>query len=106
MISCTLCNKEASFCLESMIEHYGWRIIDGSAVCNECSKVLEGTPDNYYVLPNGIEAKDVSGHFMAHVGIAMNYLIRAGEKAGCSYESDLKKAIDHLKFELERINNE
>jgi hypothetical protein len=88
-----------------MISQYGWQVIDGSIVCDECSKELSDSPDNYYVLPNGIEAKDVSGHFMSNVGIAMNYLIRAGKKAGCSYESDLEKAINHLQFELERIRN-
>lgn len=61
---------------------------------------------HYYVLPNGIQAKDVSGHFMGNVCIALNYLMRAGKKPGASYQDDIQKAIDHLNFELERIKDE
>lgn len=58
---------------------------------------------NYYILPNGIEAKDVSGWFPANLGIAINYIWRAGKKQGNSIESDLEKAIAHLQFEIDRI---
>jgi hypothetical protein len=60
--------------------------------------------NSYYKLPNGIEAKDVSGWFTANLGIAINYIWRAGKKPGNSYESDIRKAIAHLQFEIDRIN--
>jgi hypothetical protein len=57
----------------------------------------------YYRLPNGIEAKDVSGWFPANLGIAINYIWRAGKKTGNTAESDIEKAIAHLQFEIDRL---
>jgi len=132
MISCESCGKQACGSVETMIEHYGWRNIDGDAVCNECSKALaeetarlalnpptdfymnrkcrwskkeQTDPASYYTL-NGIECKDIIGGLPAFVAFAMKYLFRAGKKAGSSYESDIQKAINYLNFELERIKKQ
>ncbi len=78
----------------------GWRYIQGKYICLECDKKERMT--NYYKLPNGIEAKDVTGFFPGNLAIAINYVWRAGKKPGNSYQDDIQKAIDHLNFELER----
>ena len=70
------------------------------------NEVIMSETQNYYILPNGIEAKDVSGWFPANLGIAINYIWRAGKKPGNTIESDLRKAIAHLQFEIDRINSE
>ena len=59
---------------------------------------------NYYVLPNGIECKDVEGEFPTNKGKAIGYIWRSGKKPGVDEISDLKKAIDHLTFEIERLS--
>jgi len=102
MISCTLCNRQAVGCFETMISQYGWQVIDGTPVCSECIKELAGATADYYTL-NGIECKDVIGGLPAFTAFAMKYLFRAGKKAGNSYEADIQKAINYLNFELERI---
>lgn len=65
----------------------------------------------YYKLPNGIECKQVVGEFPYNIGTAIAYLWRAGKKQpenpGQSMDEktieDLNKAIDHIRFEIERI---
>lgn len=67
----------------------------------------EPTPDNYYVLSNGIEAKDVAAELSYNVGTAFTYMFRSSRVDGVikgDPESDLNKAIDHLLFELDRRN--
>ena len=68
--------------------------------------------DNYYLLPNGIECKDVVGEFPYNIGTAMAYLWRAGKKPADKGQTqkektleDLNKAIDHIRFEIERIES-
>jgi hypothetical protein len=62
-------------------------------------------PDRpYYVLPTGVQVKDVVAHLDYNVGVAAAYLFRAGRKPGNAKADDIRKAIDHLNFELERIN--
>lgn len=56
---------------------------------------------SYYMLPNGIECKDVSGHFMGNVAQAIQYLWRAGKK-GDKIE-DLEKAKKFIEFEIKRL---
>ena len=38
-----------------------------------------------------------------NVGTAVTYLLRAGKKPSNPATQDIRKAIDHLQFELERI---
>lgn len=61
-------------------------------------------PDRkYYSLPNGMQVKDVVAHLSYNIGVAAAYLFRAGRKPGNELKDDLRKAIDHLNFELERL---
>jgi hypothetical protein len=57
----------------------------------------------YYILPNGIECKDVEGWFPTAKGKAISYIWRSGKKPGADEVEDLRKAIDHINFEIERI---
>lgn len=56
---------------------------------------------------NGIEPIDYinSHNFNFNLGNAIKYISRCGKKEGESTEKDLKKAIDYLNFEIERVNN-
>jgi|TARA_R100000482_G_scaffold83600_1_gene33222 hypothetical protein len=38
-----------------------------------------------------------------NTGTAVSYLLRAGKKEGNPAQQDIQKAINHLKFELERL---
>ena len=69
---------------------------------------------SYYIGNNGYEARKVIAGFdlSYNVGTATTYLLRCGKKKeqGMSdkdkHIDDINKAINHLKFELERLNNE
>lgn len=65
---------------------------------------------NYYLLPNGIECKDVVGEFPYNIGTAIAYLWRAGKKPAEGTQTqhqkhleDLHKAMDHISFEIARL---
>jgi|TARA_R110002049_G_scaffold66869_1_gene174226 hypothetical protein len=62
----------------------------------------ETTPE-YYKGKNGYMAKDVAANFdlTYNLGSAMKYIIRAGKKEGNPPEQDIRKAINHLHFELD-----
>ena len=67
------------------------------------------TNDNiphYYKGNNGYMAKDVVGNFGLTYNIvtATTYLLRAGKKEGNPAEQDIRKAINHLHFELDRLH--
>lgn len=71
---------------------------------------MEKPGHNYYMLENGIEYKDVAGEFSYNIGTAMAYLWRAGKKPADQGQTqsekhieDLQKAIDHIRYEIERI---
>ena len=66
-----------------------------------------------YYLSNGIEASKVVAAFQGdnyNIGTALTYLMRAGKKVYVnksprdSKVADIKKAINHLNFELDRLN--
>ena len=61
----------------------------------------------YYIGKNyKIEARKVIEDFQAdsyNIGTAITYLLRAGKKEGNPAEQDIRKAINHLHFELDRI---
>ena len=62
---------------------------------------------HYYIGKNyKIEARKVIEDFQAdsyNLGTAITYLLRAGKKEGNPTEQDIRKAINHLHFELDRI---
>jgi hypothetical protein len=61
-------------------------------------------PDRpYYVLKGGIQVKDIVGDLPYNMGVAAAYILRAGKKPGNPAVDDIQKAIDHLRFELERL---
>ena len=64
---------------------------------------------NYYIGKKyKIEARKVIEDFQAdnyNLGTAITYLLRAGKKEGNPIEQDIKKAIDHLNFELDRVKS-
>jgi hypothetical protein len=62
---------------------------------------------HYYIGKNyKIEARKVIEDFQAdsyNLGTAITYLLRAGKKEGNPTEQDIRKAINHLHFELDRL---
>ena len=69
---------------------------------------MENNLPKYYKGKNGYMAKDVAANFdlSYNLGSAMKYILRAGKKENNPAEKDIKKAINHLYFELERIEND
>ena len=70
---------------------------------------------SYYIGSNGYESRKVVEGFQPenyNIGTALTYLMRAGSKLYINNDSklsmieDINKAINHLTFELERLNNE
>ena len=61
----------------------------------------------YYKGKNGYMAKDVVSNFdlSYNIGTATTYLLRAGKKEGNPAQQDIRKAINHLQFELERLES-
>ena len=67
------------------------------------------TPNYYVGKRYKIEARKVVEDFQGdnyNLGVAISYLLRAGKKEGNPIEQDIRKAIDHLHFELDRIYKE
>ena len=60
-------------------------------------------PSHYTWHPSGLQPKDFVGEFPYNIGTAMAYEWRAGRKEGVDVLDDLRKAIRHLEFEVERI---
>tara|TARA_R100000781_G_scaffold47355_2_gene31857 strand:- start:254 stop:505 length:252 start_codon:yes stop_codon:yes gene_type:complete len=69
----------------------------------------EETPSYYIGKKYKIEARKVVEDFQGdsyNLGTAITYLLRAGKKEGNPPEQDIRKAINHLHFELDRIVKE
>jgi hypothetical protein len=91
------------------------KIVETASETAETAETAEsvGIP-SYYIGNNGYEARKVIAGFdlSYNVGTATTYLLRCGKKKeqGMSdkdkHIDDINKAINHLKFELERLNNE
>ena len=67
------------------------------------------TPNYYVGKRYKIEARKVVEDFQGdnyNLGVALSYLMRAGKKDGNPIEQDIRKAIDHLHFELDRLYKE
>jgi hypothetical protein len=62
---------------------------------------------SYYKGRNGYMAKDVVSNFdlSYNIGTAVTYLLRAKNKHQDGGVEDIRKAINHLHFELDRIYN-
>ena len=73
-------------------------------------QTMSKTPTYYIGKTLGIEAKDVVMDFQPdnyNLGTALTYLMRAGKKPNNPITQDIRKAIAHLEFELERqIHNQ
>ncbi len=64
-------------------------------------------PEYYVGKTHKYEASKVIEDLQAdnyNIGVAIAYLLRCGKKEGNPVEQEIKKAIDHLHFELNRIN--
>jgi|TARA_R100000278_G_scaffold38353_1_gene34027 hypothetical protein len=74
-----------------------------------CDEMLEtdSKVPAYYVGRNGMMAKDVIYEFdlSYNVGTCVTYCLRSKRKHKDGGIQDLKKAIAHLQFELEQLEN-
>jgi hypothetical protein len=63
---------------------------------------------NYYKGKNGYMAKDVVTNFdlTYNLGTAVTYLLRSKNKHSDGGVEDIRKAINHLHFELDRLHND
>lgn len=59
-------------------------------------------PDHYQWHPAG-EARKLAEPFPYHIGTAVAYLYRHGRKANTPAVQDLRKAIRHIEFEIQRL---
>lgn len=62
------------------------------------------TPPHYKLSPEPIEVIQ-SWNLNFCLGNAIKYIVRAGHKNGETKVSDLNKAIDYIRFELEKRND-
>tara|TARA_Y100000004_G_scaffold52605_1_gene58353 strand:- start:2081 stop:2341 length:261 start_codon:yes stop_codon:yes gene_type:complete len=70
---------------------------------------MKHIPSYYIGKTHKYEARKVIEDFQAdsyNIGTAITYLLRAGKKEGNPIIQDIQKAINHLNFELDRLNNE
>jgi len=90
----------------------------GACLCRMTEEANEEVKDisipSYYIGNNGYEAREViSGFDLSYnVGTATTYLLRCGKKKeqGMTdkdkHIEDIEKAMNHLRFELERLRDE
>ena len=82
----------------------------GACLCKRIENISIDNPDvpDYYKGKNGYMAKDVVANFdlSYNCGTATTYILRSKNKHKDGGVEDLKKAIAHLKFELEILENE
>ena len=79
----------------------------GACLCKRIEKVNPDVPE-YYKGKNGYMAKDVVSNFdlTYNIGTAVTYLLRSKNKHNDGGVEDIRKAINHLHFELDRIHND
>lgn len=63
-------------------------------------------PEHYTSHPSGVECIIITQHHNFCVGNAIKYLWRQGLKAGEPSEKDLRKAIEYIQFEIQRLQRE
>ena len=92
---CNSCYREKTECQHG---------VPFDSECGECSKKTRPKVSHYQC--GGIEPIDYinSHNFNFNLGNAIKYISRCGKKEGESTEKDLKKAIDYLNFEIERLS--
>ena len=82
----------------------------GACLCKRVENNNIDNPDvpDYYKGKNGYMAKDVVANFdlSYNCGTATTYILRSKNKHDDGGIEDLKKAIAHLKFELEILEDE
>ena len=61
---------------------------------------------NYYMLPGGIECRDVVQHYDFNTGAAIKYLWRHGKKPGQDAKKDLLKAIKQIEFRIQFLEEQ
>lgn len=65
-------------------------------------------PDHYRWHPitekHGLECHHIAEEFSYNIGNAMAYMWRAGRKKNAAAVEDLRKAIQHLEFEVARLH--
>ena len=69
-------------------------------------KKEEKIPEYYIGKKYGYEARKIVEDFQPenyNISTAITYLLRAGKKEGNPIEQDIRKAINHIHFELDRI---
>ena len=63
----------------------------------------------YYKFPNGVSVRDISSHLTGNGAQALQYVARScrldGNNKGDSV-ADIRKAIDFLNWEIERLEGE
>lgn len=60
-------------------------------------------PDHYNAHPSGVECIDIVKHHNFCIGSAIKYLWRQGLKDGNPAVQDLKKAVEYIQFEIDRL---
>lgn len=94
-------------CIVSVVDSNGRTVMSAGGKLDGANPVLRPAPDNirapsYYTrFPGGHEPRHLAGECTFHIGTALCYLARAGFKGPA--EEDIRKAIAHLHFELERL---
>ena len=74
-------------------------------------KPKESNTPNYYTWHSKVSCKEVSQEFMSNLGQAIQYIWRSNVLQTTKGQSkaeviaDLNKAIDFIKFEIERLEN-
>ena len=69
-------------------------------------KKEEKIPEYYIGKKYGYEARKIVEDFQPenyNISTAITYLLRAGKKEGNPIHQDIRKAINHLHFELDRL---
>ena len=75
-------------------------------------EMKEETKSNYYTWHSKVSCKEVSQEFMSNLGQAIQYIWRSNTLKTTKGQSkaeviaDLNKAIDFIKFEIERLEDE
>jgi len=88
-------------------EYSAWK---NTLLCKD--DLREETKPNYYTWHSKVSCKEVSQEFMSNLGQAIQYIWRSNvlqTTKGQSTEeviADLNKAIDFVRFEIERLENE
>jgi phage shock protein A len=78
-------------------------------LCQDCFQSKKATtdliskPNHYNWHPSGVECKDIVSEFCYNKGTAIAYIWRSEHKG--TEEADLKKAIQHLQFEIDGMGD-